>query len=211
MLLSLPPLLLLLFFFSLLYDNVPWQWPWRHARPNEPPCSASFSRIAFGIERESWGVGLRASGVLARRKRRRDQLNEISGRGLDVTESTASVCWLCEAVCVSTTGTVAGGEMDPSQSSGIGCLGRRWCHLILETLVDFFLDPCVKVREHLHLKRWFFRRSSPLFRARFILLIHLILCEKLKCVVRKDYLCKHLTLVNVEKLHFREYLHQTQK
>lgn len=54
MLLSLPPLGL--FFFPLLYDNVPWQRPWRHRRPNEPPSSASFSRITFGIGRESWGV-----------------------------------------------------------------------------------------------------------------------------------------------------------
>lgn len=44
------------FFFTLWQLYVPWQRPWRHMWPNEPPCSASFSRITFGIERNQWEV-----------------------------------------------------------------------------------------------------------------------------------------------------------
>lgn len=39
------------FFFTLWQLYVPWQRPWRHMWLNEPPCSPSFSRITFGIER----------------------------------------------------------------------------------------------------------------------------------------------------------------
>lgn len=125
------------FFFSLLCDNVSWQRPWRHRRPNEPPSSASFSRITFGIGRESWGV---AWGIRCARteKEEKGPVEWYQLQWVDVTEWTANVRWLGVCVLLPDWGTAKGGEMDVSQSSGIGCFGRRWCQWMLETLIDFF-------------------------------------------------------------------------
>lgn len=63
--------------------HVPWQRAWRHRWLHEPPCSALFSEISFGIE--SWGE--EASGVHAhsqgrkREKRNNVQVNEIRSIG----------------------------------------------------------------------------------------------------------------------------------
>lgn len=55
---------------------------------------------------------------------------------VDVTEWTAKRAparsgSMCACVSRSDWGTAAGGEMDASQSCGIRCVERRWCHWIL--------------------------------------------------------------------------------